>query len=86
MPYVDKHGRVQQGAAGSSRRGLTSQQRTALSICAVLVLPSLALRSFNAWRRDEKVDLSAFAVSAQPFDTPAIEKVDGTVRIEFCMS
>lgn len=85
MPYVDKYGRVQQGTT-PSRPLLTDTQRTIVALAAVLVLPSLALRSWRAMRAEEQVDLSRFKISTEPFDTPAIEKLDGTVRIEFCVS
>lgn len=84
MPFVDRYGRVQQGPARPPL--LTDTQRTIAALVGVLVLPGFALRSWRAMRAEEAVDLSRFQMRAQPFDTPAIEKHDGTVRIEFCAS
>jgi len=85
MPFVDKCGRVQQGAA-PSRPLLTDRQRTVAATLAVLLLPSLALRSWRQARSDEGVDLSRFSIAKDPFDTPALLKRDGVIRIEFCAS
>jgi len=85
MPYVDRHGRVQQGAQ-PSKPLLSDKQRSIAVLIAALVLPSMGLRAYKAYRSEQKVDLSRFAVSAKPFDTPAIEKMDGVIRVEFCTS
>jgi hypothetical protein len=84
MPFVDKYGRVQQGTA--TRPMLSDRQRTWVGVLAALVLPSLALRSYRQFRSEKTMDLSRFSISAEPFSTPAIDKLDGTVRIEFCTS
>lgn len=51
---------------------------------AVLVGPSL-LKKFYEKPASEKVDLSGFNIVTS-YDTPAIEKLDNTLRIEFCAS
>mmetsp|Transcript_9386 Transcript_9386/g.29630 ORF Transcript_9386/g.29630 Transcript_9386/m.29630 type:complete len:87 (-) Transcript_9386:766-1026(-) len=86
MPYVDRHGTVRQGDRPSSRPMLTETQRTLAVLVAVLVLPSLALRSWRQMRAEEGVDLSRLSISTTPFDTPSIDKLDNTVRIEYCAS
>lgn len=65
---------------------LTETQRTLAVLVAVLVLPSLALRSWRQMRAEEGVDLSRLSISTTPFDTPSIDKLDNTVRIEYCAS
>lgn len=83
MPFVDRHGRVQ---AGSQRPSLSASQRILAAVVGVLVVPSLALRGWRQYRSEQGVDLSRFSISKEPFDTPALEKRDGALRIEFCTS
>ena len=85
-PFVDKYGRVHNASTPARRPLLSSNGRTLACIAAVLVVPSLVLKSFRELRSERKVDLSRFSISSKPFDTPAIDKRDGIVRIEFCTS
>ena len=86
MPVVNS-GRPAPRAASSSSSpndSLTSTQKTLLMGLAVLVGPSL-LKKFYEKPASEKVDLSGFNIVTS-YDTPAIEKLDNTLRIEFCAS
>ena len=84
MPVVNS-GRPAPKAASSSGGGsLTSTQKTLLIGLAVLVGPS-AVKKFYEKPASEKVDLSGFNIVTS-YETPAIEKLDNTLRIEFCAS
>lgn len=84
MPFVDKYGRVQAG--NGPRPSLSTNQRLIAAVVGVLIVPSLALRGWRHYRSEQGVDLSRFTISQEPFDTPAIDKRDGVLRIEFCTS
>ena len=75
-----KGGKV--GAVGGG--GFTSTQKAVGVLLAVLVGPSL-LKKFYEKPASEKVDLSSFNIVTS-YDVPAIEKLDSTLRIEFCAS
>ena len=62
--------------------GLTGGQKAALMLGAVLVGPAVMKKFYE---EPEKVDLSAFNMVTS-YDTPAIERLDSTLRIEFCSS
>lgn len=59
--------------------GLTTNQKGALGLLAVLCGPAVLKRLYE---RPSSVDLSSFTL----VETPAVEKLDSTVRIEFCRS
>ena len=84
MTFVDRYGRVQAGIG--PRPALSTNQRILAAVVGVLVVPSLALRGWREYKSERGVDLSRFAISKEPFDTPALEKRDGVLRIEFCTS
>jgi hypothetical protein len=84
MPFVDKYGRVQAGSG--PRSTFSASQRIIAAVVGVLIVPSLALRGWRQYKSEQSVDLSGFAISTEPFDTPALEKRDGVMRIEFCTS
>ena len=76
--------RVAARARPASNSSLTSGQKTGLVLVAALCGPAL----FKRWAdkpASEKVDLSGFNIVTH-YDIPAIEKLDNTVRIEFCAS
>jgi len=73
--------RPQSSASGN---GLTSSQKTGLVLVAALCGPAL-LKKWYEKPASEKVDLSGFNI-VTAYDTPAIERMDSTVRIEFCSS
>lgn len=85
MTFVDKYGRVQDGPS-PARASLSANQRMIAVVIGVLILPSLALRGWRQHTSEQGVDLSRFTISKEPFDTPALEKRDGVLRIEFCTS
>lgn len=74
-------GRVGQVNTGGA---LTSTQKAVGILAAVLVGPSV-LKKWYEKPAAEKVDLSAFNIVTN-YDTPAIERRDSTLRIEFCAS
>lgn len=70
----------------ATKRGLTPGQRRLLLGVAVLFLPALCRRAWKSYQEERSIDLSRFDVRTKPFDTPAIERMDGKVHIEFCTS
>lgn len=72
---------IKGGRISSTSGGLTSSQKVLIALVAVLVGPSLLKKVY-----DKPVeDLSSFNIVTH-YDVPAIEKIDNTVRIEFCAS
>jgi len=71
-----------QKAAAVSSGGVTSAQKTLLIVAAVLVGPAV-LKTVYDKVTAETVDLSDFNIVTK-YDTPAIEMMDDTVRIQFC--
>ena len=67
----------------TSSGALTGGQKAALILGAVLVGPAVLKKIYD--KPPEKVDLSSFNIVTH-YDTPAIERMDSTVRIEFCSS
>ena len=63
--------------------GLTSGQKGLFVLAAVLVGPSLLKTLYE--KPKEAVDLSSYNIVTR-YDTPAIERMDSTLRIEFCQS
>lgn len=59
-------------------------QKTLLGLAAVLIGPSLLMHAYEKLTA-ENVDLSSFNIVTD-YDVPAIEKMDNTVRIQFCAS
>jgi hypothetical protein len=80
MPVVSSGQRPK----SSPSSGFTSTQKSIFVLAAVLVGPSM-LKKFYEKPASEKVDLSSFNIVSH-YDTPAIEKMDNTLRIEFCSS
>lgn len=76
---------IKGGTVGSVRGGgLTANQKLMFGLAAVLVGPA-ALKAWYDRPVKEKVDLSSFNIVTK-YDVPAIEKMDSTIRIEFCAS
>ena len=67
----------------TSSGALTGGQKAALILGAVLGGPAVLKKIYD--KPPEKVDLSSFNIVTH-YDTPAIERMDSTVRIEFCSS
>lgn len=63
--------------------GLTSSQKGMFAIVAALCGPAILKRVYDTPK--EEVDLSAWKMVTS-YDTPAIERIDDTLRIEFCAS
>ena len=72
-----------QSSSGSGS-GLTGGQKAGMMLVAALCGPAL-LKRWADKPASEKVDLSGFNI-VTAYDTPAIERMDSTVRIEFCSS
>jgi hypothetical protein len=79
--YVGKGGQLHARRSGGG--GLTSGQKGLLALAAVLVGPSLVKSLYD--KPKEAVDLSSYNIVTR-YDTPAIERMDSTLRIEFCQS
>jgi len=73
---------VKGGRVGTVSGGLTSNQKMIFGLAAVLVGPSLLKRMYD---KPSDVDLSSFNIVTH-YDVPAIEKMDGVLRIQFCAS
>jgi len=76
--------RQTKAAAKVSSGGITGAQKAILALAAVLVGPALLKQAYEKVTT-ESVDVSAFNIVTQ-YDTPAIEMMDDTVRIQFCAS
>ena len=76
---------IRGGKVGSVQTGggLTSNQKGLLLVLAVLLGPAAFKRFYDTPKSE--VDLSAWKMVTD-FETPAIDKRDGVVRIEFCSS
>jgi len=70
-------------AHNSPSSGLTSGQKAGLGLLAVLCGPAVIKKLTE--QPVDKVDLSSFNMVTH-YDTPAVDKMDGTLRIEFCAS
>jgi len=68
----------------STAGGLTQNQKACFVVAAILIGPAM-LKQFYNKAQEEKVDLSQWNIVTK-YDTPAIEKLDSTLRIEFCAS
>lgn len=68
----------------STAGGLSQNQKALFALAALLVGPAM-LKQFYNKSKEEKVDISQWNIATK-YDTPAIEKLDSTVRIEFCAS
>lgn len=73
-----------QKAVGTSSSSVTSAQKALLILAAVLVGPAVLKQVYDKVTA-ETVDLSDFNIVTK-YDTPAIEMMDDTVRIQFCAS
>ena len=62
--------------------GLTTNQKGLFALAAVLIGPAVLKRVYEKPKSAE-VDLSAWKIVTK-YDTPAIDKRDGTLHIEFC--
>ena len=84
MPIVND-GRARSAVKpASSPGGFTSGQKTFFLAAAVLCGPAVLKKVYEK-PASEKVDLSQFNIVTH-YDTPAIERMDDTLRIEFCAS
>ena len=81
MPAINS-GRTHKPAAAAGG-GLTSGQKALAALAAVLCGPAVLKKVMES--PVEKVDLSSFNIVSK-YDTPAIERRDSTLRIEFCSS
>ena len=85
MSSVPGRAYIKRGQVGTaSGGGLTQTQKSVGLLVALLVGPSL-LKKWYDKPASEKVDLSSFNIVTS-YDTPAREKLDSTLRIEFCAS
>jgi len=84
MPAINT-GRVASSKPPTGFRGggLTSGQK-AIGLLAAIFCGPAVLKKFTE-QPVEKVDLSSFNIVTH-YDKPAIEKLDSTLRIEFCSS
>lgn len=71
-----------QSKVSSSTSGVTSAQKALLVLAAVLVGPAVLKQVYDKMTA-ETVDLSNFNIVTN-YDTPAIDMMDDTVRIQFC--
>ena len=73
------------GQRSSSRGGggLTSNQKAVIGLAAILVGPALLKKFYE--KPKEVVDLSTYNIVTH-YETPAIDRRDSTLRIEFCQS
>ena len=77
-PYI-RGGKV--GSVGGG--GFSTQHKGLFLLAAVLIGPAALKRLYDT--PAEKVDLSAWKMVSH-YDTPAIERRDSVVRVEFCAS
>lgn len=71
-----------QETSASSGGGVTSAQKALFILAAIMVGPALLQQLYEKVSA-EKVDLSDFNLVTN-YDTPAIDMMDNTVRIQFC--
>lgn len=83
-PSVPVPVRKTKAAASVSSGGITGAQKAILILAAVLVGPAILKQVYDKVTT-ETVDASAFNIVTH-YDTPAIEMMDDTVRIQFCAS
>jgi len=72
---------IKGGRVGSVSGGLTPNQKIMFGLAAVLIGPSVLKSMYNK----PVEDLSSFNIVTH-YDTPAIQRMDSTLRIEFCAS
>ena len=82
MPAIQKPSQRAARAAPPPASGFSSGQKVGLMLAAALCGPAVLKKFYD---EPEKVDLSSFNMVTS-YDTPAIEKLDSTLRIEFCAS
>lgn len=63
--------------------GLTGNQKAVIGLVAILVGPALLKKFYE--KPKELVDLSKYNIVTH-YETPAIDRRDSTLRIEFCQS
>jgi len=73
---------IKGGRVGSVSGGLTANQKMLFGLAAVLVGPSILKKMYD---KPSDVDLSSFNIVTH-YDVPAIQKMDDTLRVEFCAS
>ena len=78
MPAINTGRQAAKPASG----GGAGVPKAALLLGAALVGPALLKKFYD---KPDKVDLSSFNIVTS-YETPAIEKMDSTLRIEFCSS
>jgi len=83
--YTPASRRLAAGKAPVARSGggLTANQKGLFALAAILVGPALLKKAYE--QPKSEVDLSAWKIVTK-YDTPAIDRKDGTLRIEFCAS
>lgn len=83
MPPITPPSRAAPRAKPPPTQLLSSGQKGFLALAALLIGPSILKK---VWEKPvSEVDLSAFNIVTK-YDTPAIERRDSTLRIEFCAS
>ena len=86
LPWGQQRTYIKGGRVGTapSGGGFTQNQKMLFGLVAVLVGPSL-VKKWSEKPASEKVDLSMYKIVTE-YKTPAIDKHDSTLRIEFCAS
>ena len=86
LPWGQQRTYIKGGRVGTapSGGGFTQNQKMLFGLVAVLVGPSL-VKKWSEKPASEKVDLSMYKIVTES-KTPAIDKHDSTLRIEFCAS
>ena len=77
---------IKGGRVGSISDGLsllTPRQKKFFALAALLIGPAVLKKIYD--KPKAEVDLSAWKIVTK-YDTPAIDKRDSTLRIEFCAS
>ena len=69
--------------SGSQSGGFSQGQKAIALAVAVLCGPALLKKVYD--KPPEKVDLSMYKIVTS-YETPAIEKMDDTLRVEFCQA
>lgn len=81
MGVVRQPQRPQRSSGGSG--GFTSSQKGMFALAALLCGPAILKRVYDTPKDD--VDISAWNMVTS-YETPAIDRIDDTLRIEFCAS
>lgn len=84
MPVIQSGRPRPTSTGGGNPSGFTPTQKRMAGLFILLIGPSMLKKWFDK-PAAEKVDLSSFNIVTS-YDKPAIEKMDDTLRIEFCAS